>query len=179
MAVAKTHGCWNHSAFRSWDAMMRRCYDPKDKDFPSYGGRGIRVDVRWHDPAIFCAEIGERPKGRTLGRIDNDGPYAPRNVEWQTPLQQGANKRNNRVPGGLAAAARAAGMAESTVRNRLNRGMSLEEAVSMSNQRPRIVPRGLSELARAAGLKRETVRYRLNAGLPLNEALSRPLKVAI
>jgi hypothetical protein len=126
----ETHGMWHHSAFKSWEAMIDRCTNPRCKDYQAYGGRGINVCDDWLSPIAFCRYMGEKPKGMSIGRISNDEGYRPGNVEWQTPMQQGANKRNSRVPGGLAAAARAAGMTETTLRRRLNAGLTLEQATA-------------------------------------------------
>ncbi|KAK48185.1 hypothetical protein BG58_33070 [Caballeronia jiangsuensis] len=110
-----------HSAYRSWEAMIDRCTNVRNKDYPAYGGRGIAVHFPWFDPRVFCTYMGEKPQGCSVGRIDNDAGYFPGNVEWQTPKQQGANKRNNVCPGGLAARARKLHMAETTLRKRYPR----------------------------------------------------------
>jgi hypothetical protein len=76
--------------------MLQRCENPDHKKYPRYGGRGIEVCERWHDVALFVAdieaEIGPRPVGCTLDRKDNDGDYTAGNVKWSTARQQAANK---------------------------------------------------------------------------------------
>jgi hypothetical protein len=75
--------------------MKGRCSNPKNVRFKDYGGRGIYVCDRWQFYENFLADMGERPKGKSLDRIDNDGPYSPDNCRWATPIQQMRNKRNN------------------------------------------------------------------------------------
>ena len=82
--------------YRSWIAMKSRCRNESDPFYPDYGGRGIKVCRRWLRYKNFLADMGKRPKSKTLGRIDNDGDYCPTNCAWQTAKEQGANKRNNR-----------------------------------------------------------------------------------
>jgi hypothetical protein len=81
--------------YRVWAAMLRRCENPKVERYPRYGGRGISVCERWHNFQFFyddiMREIGPRPKGKTLDRINNDGNYEPGNVRWATPQEQYAN----------------------------------------------------------------------------------------
>lgn len=82
---------------RSWDSMIARCYNPGNDNYARYGGRGIKVCDRWrHSFESFLADMGEKPIGKTLDRIENDGDYTPSNCRWATPFEQGQNKRNNR-----------------------------------------------------------------------------------
>jgi AraC-like DNA-binding protein len=169
MIMKIKHGMWHHSAFRTWQSMMDRCFNPRCKDFASYGGRGITVCDAWRNPVIFCAYVGEKPRGKSLGRIRNEEGYAPGNVEWQTALEQGASKRNNRVPGGLAAMARAHGMSESTLRRRLDAGLPYEQAVKTEVRR--YEPCGVASAARVHGISARTLRRRLNAGFTVDQAV--------
>ena len=74
--------------------MIQRCVNPKSRYFSHYGGRGIKVCDRWRNSfEDFYADVGERPPGRTLDRIDNDGDYEPLNVRWATPTEQTRNRR--------------------------------------------------------------------------------------
>ena len=72
--------------------MRDRCNNPKNKRWKHYGGRGIKFCERWNDFAKFIEDIGERPPGKTLDRIDNDGDYEPGNVRWATSKEQTANQ---------------------------------------------------------------------------------------
>lgn len=75
---------------------MRRCYKPKTASYKHYGGRGICVCARWHGPQgfiNFLADLGERPRGKTIDRKDVDGNYCPQNCRWATKIMQENNKR--------------------------------------------------------------------------------------
>lgn len=78
--------------------MLQRCGNPKMIHYRNYGGRGITVCAAWQDFTGFLRDVGERPPGHTLDRIDNDLGYFKANCRWATPKQQAANRRTTHRP---------------------------------------------------------------------------------
>jgi hypothetical protein len=93
----RTHGMRGTPTYVSWLAMKARCLRPGDRSFAEYGGRGITVCDRWRDSfANFLADVGERPPGTSIDRIDNSRSYEPGNVKWSTAKEQANNRRRPR-----------------------------------------------------------------------------------
>lgn len=108
-------GVWGTAAYRSWRAMLRRCRDSSRWSFPRYGGRGITVCERWQTFEHFLADLGPRPAGTTLDRIDNDGHYEPGNVRWATQAEQNANRDPARIRAAVQIARAAKAMRKAAV----------------------------------------------------------------
>jgi hypothetical protein len=81
----------SHPLYGAWAGMVNRCTNPNNSSYGRYGGRGITVCDRWRKFENFLADMGERPDGMTLDRINPRGPYAPGNCRWATPKEQRAN----------------------------------------------------------------------------------------
>lgn len=123
--------------YRSWMSMRWRCEDPTCPGFKDYGGRGIKICKRWASFANFLSDMGERPGlPYSLGRIDNDKGYSPKNCKWATRREQSRNTRSNvfvtidsetRI---LTDWLKHYDMSNATYRQRLKRGYSIEDAIT-------------------------------------------------
>lgn len=95
-AAATTHGMSGTPTYGTWRKMIERCTNPNARQWEWYGGRGVTVCDRWRSFENFLADMGERPEGRTLDRVDVNGNYEPGNCRWATWPEQCANKRPKR-----------------------------------------------------------------------------------
>ena len=84
--------------YRTWNAMKQRCNNCNAPNYYLYGGRGIKICKEWNDSFIaFLSDMGERPKGTTLDRIDSNGDYCKENCRWATPKEQSMNLRTTNI----------------------------------------------------------------------------------
>jgi hypothetical protein len=127
------YGMKGTPTYQSWESMKRRCKDPKKK----YVQRGIKVCERWESFLNFLADMGIRPEGTTLERQNNDKGYAPGNCIWATMKEQSRNKTSNvfltfdNETLCTADWARKTGISHKVIRERVNRGWSVEDALTI------------------------------------------------
>lgn len=122
--------------YKSWAHMLNRCRNPRDPQFSDYGGRGIVVCERWLQFENFLADMGLRPEGGSIERVNNEGDYCPANCKWATQKEQQANKRSSRpitfrgVTQSIESWAAELGLSYEGMVYRLNT-MPLEQALTM------------------------------------------------
>lgn len=136
-------GLSKSQTYSVWANMKGRCTNPQHQYFKYYGGRGIKVCERWHQFEHFLADMGLKPPGMTIDRINNDGDYEPGNCRWVTRTVQQNNRRVNRViehdgkSMTLTEWARANGIHRNTLEQRLAKGIPLNEAIVAPLKRSR------------------------------------------
>lgn len=129
---AATHGMsrsqQGRRTYTTWATMKARCSNPRHPKYPAYGGSGIGICSRWEVFENFLADMGLRPEGTSIDRIDGSAGYSPGNCRWATPSEQQSNLRTNRIvtyrgdqiP--LCEVARRLGVRSSTLRYRIDSG---------------------------------------------------------
>lgn len=130
------HGMSSTPIYRVWRSMRTRCENPSSVAFKNYGGRGITVCDRWRLFENFHSDMGDRPPGHTIERVDNDKGYSPDNCIWATRKCQSRNRRNlhlltvGSITKSMGEWSELTGISVSTIWNRLKLGWTDEEAVT-------------------------------------------------
>ena len=93
----KLHEYWGTRTYVTWFQMKQRCQDKNCTSYPRYGARGITVCERWQNFLPFLEDMGERPLGMSIDRIDNMKGYEPSNCRWATTHEQAVNRSTTRL----------------------------------------------------------------------------------
>lgn len=136
--ITKSHELADTRLYNIWANMKQRCSNTNASGYAYYGGRGIKVCDEWRDPDNFFhwAKSSGYANNLTLDRIDANGNYEPSNCRWATVKQQGNNRRSNRrltfngETHSVQEWADITGLSRSTIRGRMNRGWTIEEALT-------------------------------------------------
>lgn len=130
------HGKTGSAAYRIWNHMLGRCYNPTDGNYKRYGGRGITVCDRWKEFTNFYADMGDPPAGLSIERRDNNLGYSPDNCLWASRTAQARNRRTTRLitHNGMTMCVTEwedhFGMKRNIIGNRLAHGWSVERAMT-------------------------------------------------
>lgn len=144
----KSCGCWHKDVhfkhgmikdvvYKAWCSMIERCSNPNNPRYRAYGGRGIEVCKEWLKFENFYADMGNRPSGCSLDRINVNGNYEASNCRWATYKQQNRNRRNNKLiefngeVKCLSEWAECVGIKTHTLLFRLNAGWSIDSALTI------------------------------------------------
>ena len=122
------------STYKSWQAMLTRCTNPRATDFAAYGGAGVTVCERWRDFSNFLADMGERPTGTVLDRERNNKGYQPGNCRWLPRPLSNVNRRNvtlvlvDGIEMSLKAASELRRLSYPSMRRLMKSGLSFDQA---------------------------------------------------
>ncbi len=132
-----THGKRHDPSYKIYRGILDRCYNSANPSYSYYGGRGIKVCDRWRESIEnFLLDVGKRPNGASIDRIDNNGNYEPNNCRWASRREQQANRRDNRrltlngETKSLTEWATLHNLKPKTIKSRLRLGWSTEKALT-------------------------------------------------
>lgn len=186
----KTHGLSGTNIYDVWRGIKKRCENKTNKNYHNYGGRGISLCERWHSFAAFHEDMGPRPNGYTLDRINNNGNYEPGNCRWTTWAVQAQNKRcahwiaYNGETKSLTEWSKELSIPISTLNERLRRGWSIEKTIRVPLRKTKRKGDGfityegqtkkVAVWAEKFQIGASALRERLRKGWPVSVALTAP-----
>lgn len=176
------------SYYKSWSSMKERCLNPNNKDFYRYGGRGIKICDRWMKYKNFIEDMGYRPQGCEIDRIDNSKGYEPGNCRWVDRKTNARNKENNlriELDGTvrtLSEWSEITGIGRVTLKGRLESGWTVKQALGYQvkdkrrlNRRRKLEYNGQSksveDWAKEFNLTRDLIFKRLGRGWSVEKTL--------
>ena len=131
----------DNPTYRSWERMRSRCLDKNSEDAKHYQARGITICEEWNSFAQFERDMGERPEGLTIERIDNDKGYYADNCRWATRKEQANNRSScvlltfSGITQNLTQWAKATGIARNCLQKRVSAGWSTNRILTQPSQR--------------------------------------------
>lgn len=152
----------SNKTYSTWLGMRQRCRNPNSPQFKHYGGRGIRVCARWDKYECFVADMGEKPDGLSLERVDVDGHYSPENCRWATQTEQMRNMRITRrvtIEGQTYVAADLADILGVKTDTIVARAKVCKTYAELMDPERRVFSDGLSLGGKASGAKKQALTH--------------------
>lgn len=166
----------DNEQYNRWKGIKRRCYNPNDKDYKNYGGRGIVMCEEWKNDFwkfLEWVDSSGYEKGLTVERIDNNGNYEPSNCKWATKAEQCKNKRGLTYVDGLTVPdyCRQFGLYSERDFEKFNKGANIGDIIEQREQYEQ--KKDFARLCRGIGLSTSVVRYHLNKGFTFEQIANR------
>jgi uncharacterized protein YggL (DUF469 family) len=152
-----------HPLYQVWQGMKARCLNPNNPHYANYGGRNIKICNEWiNNFTKFVQDMGERPVGYSIDRIDNNGDYTPNNCKWSTKKEQQRNRRVTKhitiegVSYLICEIAEKYGFKYDTIENRAKTVKTFNELVDKTR---RVYKKGLALGGQASGAKKKALTH--------------------
>jgi hypothetical protein len=135
------HNMEGTPTYNVWKGMIQRCINSSSKDFKRYGARGITVCERWLNFQAFLEDMGNKPDGMSIERINNSLGYSKENCQWISPKEQARNRRNNKTYQWngkvccVSELAEISGLERKTLEYRLRIGWDVQRAMTTPSKR--------------------------------------------
>lgn len=181
--MRKKHGLVNTKSYKIWSNMKDRCFNKNNSQYKNYGDRGISVCAEWMDFKNFFADMGEKPNGMSIERLDNNAGYSKKNCKWASAKEQSRNRRANTFityknkTKCIAEWAEITGINCQVIRIRFLKGMSPREILTKKVRKKRKITfngitKSIPKWAEYLGIKEITLYKRIDRGMPIEKALT-------